>query len=50
MFFVCSNWNAEPNDYKGQEDCATIRADGTFNDLSCTWFASPLCEVNNVRM
>ncbi|XP_052802071.1 macrophage mannose receptor 1-like [Mya arenaria] len=43
-------WNSEPNDYKGDEDCGTIHADGTFNDLSCTaWFASPLCELDNVQ-
>ncbi|KAH3891696.1 macrophage mannose receptor 1-like [Dreissena polymorpha] len=41
-------WNQEPNDYKGNEDCATVMPDGNFNDNPCTAFAAPLCEVDNV--
>ena len=36
--------NGEPNNSAGAEDCAVLRADGTWNDGRCTTIAAFVCE------
>ncbi|XP_060569254.1 macrophage mannose receptor 1-like [Ruditapes philippinarum] len=40
-------WNQEPNDYKGFEDCAVIYTTGQYNDISCSYHAAAICELDN---
>uniref|UniRef100_K1QGT6 C-type mannose receptor 2 n=1 Tax=Magallana gigas TaxID=29159 RepID=K1QGT6_MAGGI len=40
-------WNAEPNDFDGQEDCGLILQDGTFNDFSCFKPLPYICELQS---
>lgn len=43
-------WNAEPNDWRGNEDCATVFPKTfAYNDASCQFHAAPICEVDNVQ-
>ena len=46
VFFI-RNWNQEPNDYKGAEDCALIYNTGEYNDMSCEAHAPAICELDN---
>nr|QHA94921.1 C-type lectin [Sinonovacula constricta] len=40
-------WNKEPNNYKGEENCAVIFQNGAFNDVSCTSLSTGyICEAN----
>ncbi|XP_053376223.1 C-type mannose receptor 2-like [Mercenaria mercenaria] len=44
------SWNAEPNDWWGEEDCGIlIPSRFTYNDGTCQFHAIPLCEVDNVQ-
>ncbi len=41
-----TNWNSgEPND-EGNEDCAGIKTDGTWNDIECDSTKAVVCEVD----
>ncbi|XP_062619543.1 macrophage mannose receptor 1-like, partial [Saccostrea cucullata] len=40
-------WNAEPNDFAGEEDCGLILQDGTFNDFSCYKPLPYICELQS---
>nr|XP_022339806.1 C-type mannose receptor 2-like [Crassostrea virginica] len=40
-------WNAEPNDFDGQENCGLILQDGTFNDFSCFKPLPYICELQS---
>ncbi|XP_052773250.1 C-type mannose receptor 2-like [Mya arenaria] len=40
-------WNAEPNNYKGNEACTIIRKSGKFNDVNCLIQAGYVCEYNS---
>ncbi|XP_045188655.2 macrophage mannose receptor 1-like [Mercenaria mercenaria] len=40
-------WNQEPNDYKGNEDCALIYTTGQYNDIACSIHAAAICELDN---
>ncbi|XP_052772266.1 C-type mannose receptor 2-like isoform X2 [Mya arenaria] len=42
------NWNQEPNDYKGYEDCALITTTGQYNDMTCAKQAAAICEIDNL--
>ncbi|ESO90377.1 hypothetical protein LOTGIDRAFT_233857 [Lottia gigantea] len=44
------NWNQEPNDYIGKEDCATISQDGVYNDYSCSNNAGYICQIQSVNL
>lgn len=46
-FFDCRRWNAEPNDFDGQENCGLILQDGTFNDFSCFKPLPYICELQS---
>ena len=47
---MSSSWNKEPNDYKGQEDCGLLKANGYYNDVSCSATkAAAVCELDNIR-
>ncbi|KAL4231624.1 carbohydrate binding [Mactra antiquata] len=41
------NWNHEPNDYQGQEDCGIIYTTGQYNDVKCSVHAAAICELDN---
>ncbi|KAL4231626.1 chromatin-modulating protein mrc1 [Mactra antiquata] len=41
------NWNSEPNNYMGNEDCALILSTGQYNDVSCYTQAAAICELDN---
>lgn len=42
-----TNWNpAEPDDYKGQEDCAIMEDSGLLDNGSCD-DRHHMCEINN---
>ena len=43
--FLPRNWNQEPNDYKGNEDCAVIYTSGEYNDVNCASHAAAICEI-----
>ncbi|XP_064602768.1 macrophage mannose receptor 1-like [Liolophura sinensis] len=38
-------WNAEPNDVAGKEDCAMLMPDGVFNDGRCGFKTGYICEA-----
>lgn len=40
-------WNAEPNDFDGQENCGLILQDGSFNDFSCFKPLPYICELQS---
>ena len=37
--------DGEPNNYRDNEDCVTIKNGGGLNDLSCTEIRKGLCEI-----
>lgn len=45
--YIFSRWNAEPNDFDGQENCGLILQDGTFNDFSCFKPLPYICELQS---
>lgn len=47
QYFDCRRWNAEPNDFDGQENCGLILQDGSFNDFSCFKPLSYICELQS---
>ncbi|XP_033756415.1 macrophage mannose receptor 1-like [Pecten maximus] len=40
-------WNQEPNSWFGDEDCAGIRQDGSYNDKDCFLHSPAICEYND---
>ena len=51
-YIVCafSNWNSEPNNYNGDEDCATVSQTGDFNDVPCLSRNGFICELQTEGM
>nr|XP_022342030.1 macrophage mannose receptor 1-like [Crassostrea virginica] len=43
------NWNQEPNAWGGNEDCAAILPDYTWNDEDCTLSFQYICEYPNLN-
>ena len=43
------NWNREPNNYMGKEDCGLITSLGQYNDMSCFNHASAICELKHIE-
>ncbi|XP_048745108.1 macrophage mannose receptor 1-like [Ostrea edulis] len=43
------NWNQEPNQWNGNEDCATINPDYIWNDSDCTLSFQYICEYPNLN-
>ncbi|XP_045188654.2 C-type mannose receptor 2-like [Mercenaria mercenaria] len=41
-------WNQEPNNFKGNEDCALISSLGVYNDVPCITQAAAICEIDIV--
>ncbi|KAG2467755.1 MBL protein, partial [Polypterus senegalus] len=40
-----TNWKSgEPNNYRGNEDCAIITSDGTWNDVLCSQSYTIICQ------
>jgi cysteine-rich repeat protein len=45
--FDYAHWGeGQPDDFGGTEDCASLRADGTWNDLGCAARLPYLCELD----
>ena len=44
--FAFRRWVSEPNNYKGDENCAAILNTGYFNDVNCGSEIGYICEMN----
>ena len=49
LSIMCRNWNQEPNAWGGNEDCAAILPDYTWNDEDCTLSFQYICEYPNLN-
>lgn len=48
LFNDYSRWNQEPNDWLGNEDCASLTGSGNYNDMDCTSQTGFICEYVNL--